>query len=192
MSGGHPALDFVNTVDSRRGRLGPDFLVSFADLATLAQRVGLISPADAGRLLHDAASHPGGTASFIRRARKLREAAYRLFIAETAAQDFDNRDVATVEAEAQKARLRQRLVFTDGLWAWSLPLNEPEDVLAVFAIAAADLLTGRELRRPVRECKGHNCGWLFLDHSKAGRRKWCSEASCGTRSRVERFRSKET
>ncbi len=35
-SGGHPALDLANTVDSRRGRWGPDLLRSFEDLLILA------------------------------------------------------------------------------------------------------------------------------------------------------------
>ncbi|MBZ9993133.1 CGNR zinc finger domain-containing protein [Mesorhizobium sp. BH1-1-4] len=45
-------------------------------------------------------------------------------------------------------------------------------------------------RRRVRECKGRQCGWLFLDTSRGGRRRWCSDETCGTRSRVTRFRAK--
>jgi predicted RNA-binding Zn ribbon-like protein len=51
-------------------------------------------------------------------------------------------------------------------------------------------LADRQHRRGVRECPGPNCGWLFLDTSKAGRRRWCSDESCGSRSRVKRFRAK--
>jgi hypothetical protein len=29
-----------------------------------------------------------------------------------------------------------------------------------------------------------------LDHSKGGRRMWCSDASCGARSRIARFRTR--
>ncbi len=46
------------------------------------------------------------------------------------------------------------------------------------------------VRRAVRECLGVNCGWLFLDRSRGGRRRWCSDETCGTRSRVERFRAR--
>ncbi|WP_312367149.1 CGNR zinc finger domain-containing protein [Ensifer sp.] len=31
---------------------------------------------------------------------------------------------------------------------------------------------------------------LFLDKSKSGRRLWCSDASCGTHTRVKRFRAR--
>ena len=40
--GGHPALDFVNTVDAWRDRWGPDFLATYDDLVVWAERVGLI------------------------------------------------------------------------------------------------------------------------------------------------------
>jgi predicted RNA-binding Zn ribbon-like protein len=55
---------------------------------------------------------------------------------------------------------------------------------------ALELLIARNDRREVRECKGDNCGWLFLDRSKGGHRMWCSDASCGARSRIARFRTR--
>ncbi|MCV4932572.1 CGNR zinc finger domain-containing protein, partial [Escherichia coli] len=41
----------------------------------------------------------------------------------------------------------------------------------------------------IRECPGRNCGWLFLDTSRNGQRRWCSEAECGTPARVARHRA---
>jgi predicted RNA-binding Zn ribbon-like protein len=73
-------------------------------------------------------------------------------------------------------------------FSWSLPFGELEDVGRAFALTAIELLITRNDRREVRDCKGENCGWLFLDHSKGGHRIWCSDASCGTRSRIARFR----
>lgn len=34
------------------------------------------------------------------------------------------------------------------------------------------------------------CGWLFLDASKAGRRRWCAMATCGTAAKVRAFRAR--
>jgi hypothetical protein len=51
-----------------------------------------------------------------------------------------------------------------------LPFDELEDVSRAFALAAIELLIARNERREVRECKGENCGWLFLDQSKGGHR----------------------
>jgi predicted RNA-binding Zn ribbon-like protein len=49
--------------------------------------------------------------------------------------------------------------------------------------AAGDLL---ETTRPgeIRCCANPGCGWLFVD--RAGRRRWCSMATCGNRQKARR------
>lgn len=75
-------------------------------------------------------------------------------------------------------------------WRWS---GDSLDAVAHrVALAAAELLVQRADRRRVRECPGPNCGWLFIDTSRGGQRRWCSDESCGTPARVRRFRAKET
>jgi predicted RNA-binding Zn ribbon-like protein len=55
------------------------------------------------------------------------------------------------------------------------------------ARSAAELLTSGDLAR-VGQCPGEECGWLFLDTSRAGRRQWCDMADCGNLAKVRRFR----
>ena len=57
---------------------------------------------------------------------------------------------------------------------------------------AGDLLAGPRLDR-VRCCANPECGWLFLDDSRAGKRRWCSMQSCGNRAKARRHyhRSRE-
>ncbi|MHB1265173.1 MAG: CGNR zinc finger domain-containing protein [Gemmatimonadaceae bacterium] len=50
---------------------------------------------------------------------------------------------------------------------------------------AMALVTGDELRR-AHLCAGDDCGWLFLDGSKAGRRRWCDMATCGNVAKARR------
>jgi predicted RNA-binding Zn ribbon-like protein len=192
LSGGHPALDLANSVDSRRGRWGPDLLRSFDDLLVLAERTGLLDGTATEALRAQAAAHPGQARAALADAVRLREAIYEVFLAEDAGQDYPAAALATVRAAAEHGRRRQRLSLANGGFAWALPFDELGDVAAAFALGAADLLTGRVERRAVRECKGDNCGWLFLDRSKGGRRMWCSDASCGTHNRVKRFRRRDS
>ena len=42
----------------------------------------------------------------------------------------------------------------------------------------------------LRFCDGDDCGWIFLDTSKNGKRRWCSMRSCGNREKVQRFFAK--
>ena len=37
-----------------------------------------------------------------------------------------------------------------------------------------------------------DCGWLFLDTSRSGRRRWCSMQSCGNRAKARRFYARAT
>ncbi len=51
------------------------------------------------------------------------------------------------------------------------------------AESAFVLLTRGPLDRP-GACP--SCGWLFVDTSKNGRRRWCSMATCGARDKSRR------
>jgi predicted RNA-binding Zn ribbon-like protein len=190
LSGGHPALDFANTVDSRRGRWGPDFLHSFDDLLVLAARTAVMGSVALSGLRRKAAADPERARKAVDEALRLREAIHQVFIAEDTGRAYPSAALKLVETAAREGRSREQLLHTKNRFAWSLPFDELEDVGRAFALAALELLIARNDRREVRECKGDNCGWLFLDHSKGGHRRWCSDASCGTRSRIARFRTR--
>jgi predicted RNA-binding Zn ribbon-like protein len=190
LSGGHPALDFANTVDSRRGRWGPDFLNSFDDLLVIAERTAVADSVAVSHLRNKAAADPRRARAAVTEAVALREAAYKLFIAEDRGRAYPPAALKVLEKVAREGRSRERLLHTKNEFAWSLPFDKLEDVGRAFALASLELLMARNDRREIRECKGDNCGWLFLDHSKGGHRMWCSDASCGRRSRIARFRTR--
>jgi predicted RNA-binding Zn ribbon-like protein len=190
LSGGHPALDLANTVDSRRGRWGPDFINSFDDLLVLAERTAALDGVAVSGLREKASTGLKQTRRAVAEAVVLREAIHQLFLAEDTGRDYPSAALQSVQTTAKEGRSREQLRRTKTGFAWSLPFDEPEDVGRAFALSATELLIARDYRREVRECKGNNCGWLFLDRSKGGHRMWCSDASCGTRSRIARFRTR--
>jgi predicted RNA-binding Zn ribbon-like protein len=190
LSGGHPALDLANTIDSRRGRWGPDFLHSFDDLLVLAERTAVLDSVAVSSLRHKASADPERARAVVTQALTLREAIHQVFIAEDTGRAYPSAALKVVETAAREGRSRERLTHAKRGFAWSLPFDELEDVSRAFALRALELLIVRNDRREVRECKGDNCGWLFLDHSKGGHRMWCSDASCGARSRIARFRTR--
>ncbi len=69
---------------------------------------------------------------------------------------------------------------------WESAANDPDLILAPILLNAADLLVGG-WHPKVRQCEGETCGWLFLDRSPSGRRRWCSMADCGNRAKVRKF-----
>ena len=190
LSGDHPALDFANTIDSRRGRWGTDFLHSFDDLLVIAERTAVLDSVVVSRLRKKASADPARARTAVDEAVTLREVIHQVFIAEDMGRAYPPAALKVVETAAREGRSRERLTHTKRGFTWSLPFDELEDVSRAFALRALELLIARNNRREVRECKGDNCGWLFLDHSKGGHRMWCSDASCGARSRIARFRTR--
>lgn len=42
----------------------------------------------------------------------------------------------------------------------------------------------------IRECSAPDCGYLYLDTSRSGNRRWCSMQRCGNRAKVRAHRSR--
>ena len=67
--------------------------------------------------------------------------------------------------------------------------RDPRRALRQVALDAATLLGGPDRDR-LRICPGANCGGRFVDSSPAGRRRWCSMAVCGNRSKAAKHRDR--
>ncbi len=72
-------------------------------------------------------------------------------------------------------------------FAWDVDLRGTTALgqLAPLLWSAGDLLASGKLDR-VRRCANPECGWLFLDDSRAGKRRWCSMSACGNRAKARR------
>ena len=64
-------------------------------------------------------------------------------------------------------------------------------LLAATARSAAELIAAGPKSR-VRQCANPNCQLLFCDDSRTRRRRWCSMALCGNRSKVAAFARRQT
>ena len=190
--GGHPALDFTNTVDARGERWGPDFLGTYPDLVIWAQRVHLIDDKDADLLLQAAKADPRQAEEALGRAKLLRESLHAVFAAEAGDRRPNPTDENAVSNAVAKAMAFRILASEPEGFVWRWSDDSLDAVAHRVVLAAAELLVQRPDRRRVRECPGDNCGWLFIDTSRGGKRTWCSDKSCGTHARVRRFRTKET
>ena len=187
--GGHVALDFVNTVDSRGVAWGPDYLNSFRDLTDWALRVGLIDQGEHNFLIQEAKASPAAADVELENAKALRETLHRIFSHEERDGAPREDDLAYLSDAFAHAAARRRLRNgRDGVVWTHGPSAAVTDISGRIALMAAELLTSRDQRRAVRICQGRNCGWLFLDLSRGGHRRWCSDKTCGSAARVRKFR----
>jgi predicted RNA-binding Zn ribbon-like protein len=113
----------------------------------------------------------------------LRETIHHCFAATAAGQAPTAADLAALNTALAEAPTRRSV--QPGGWDVGLPAPSAVALLAPVLWSAADLLGGSQVAR-VRQCANPACGWLFLDHSKAGNRRWCSMSACGNRAKAHR------
>jgi predicted RNA-binding Zn ribbon-like protein len=187
-SGGHPALDFVNTLDERPSGAPVENLATYGDLVRFAGLAGLIETSVANRLR----SLMGPKCSRIgRRARKLREHLYAILAATHAGRTVPKAALDAVASEVRGAHAARALVATATSNAvrhdWISP-SSPEIPLHACALAVESLLVMANRSR-IRKCGASDCEVYFIDTSKAHRRQWCSMKNCGNREKQRRWRS---
>jgi predicted RNA-binding Zn ribbon-like protein len=180
-------LAYANT-RMYRGALDPvDELHTPADL--LAKLPGLTDDACA-TLTAWAAAHPESAVALFTEAIALRELVFRLFAAMAAGAPAAEADLAALNAalEAAPPRVRLARLGTAYTWQADAPPTAPA-LLAPVLWSAADLLVEAPRRR-IRICANPECGWLFIDASKNGTRRWCDMSACGNRAKAQRHYKK--
>ena len=187
-NGGHPALDFVNTLDERPSDKPIENLATYRDLARFTELARLLEPRIARPLqrLHDVAA-----VRIVKRAHRLREHLHDLLAATISGRPVRQADIDALSAAVQAARAARALAASrsTGLaeYSWRLP-QTPELPLHACSLAIEALLVGAERKR-IRKCGAADCDVYYLDTSKAQRRHWCSMEGCGNREKQRRRRA---
>ena len=189
--GGHLALDFANTAGWHASEERKEWLTSYQEWLAWVRTSAILPGTVTTRLLQEARRHPVQAARALDRAIEMREVVYRLLTAVAHSRpphlgDLERLHRARLAAlESAEPRWGR-----DGLaLAWPDAGSDLESPLHPLVLAASDLLT-QPLDR-LRQCGNNPCGWLFLDRSKNGSRRWCSSEECGNATRVRRFRARQ-
>ncbi|MBZ0123275.1 MAG: CGNR zinc finger domain-containing protein [Roseovarius sp.] len=187
-SGGHPALDLVNTLDERPFDQPIENLAGYRDLVRFAELARLIEPALAATL--QTLSGPA-CSRVAKRARELREHVHGVLAAVHKQRPVSQRDLDVIASAVRAAHAARVLVASSsgGLasYRWSRPAMA-EIPLHACALAVEGLLTDIDRRR-IRKCEASDCDVYFVDTSKGHRRQWCSMKNCGNREKQKRWRS---
>lgn len=187
-SGGHPALDFANSMDRTVGKPWVERLASFADLLSWSAAAGTLGAAELERVRGLARRRPAEAEAVLARGHLLREALYRLLGPERGRPLEVTADLEVLNAELARALSRTRVAVREGGFEL-VQESELDQPLWPIARAAAELLAAPE-RALVRRCASPTCQWLFLDRTKNHRRRWCDMKVCGNRDKVRRHRQR--
>jgi predicted RNA-binding Zn ribbon-like protein len=184
---GNVTLDFVNTVTAR-DTSPRDWLDGYARLLEWAAMAAIIDAAVAARLSAAAIRSPREAAAALGRARRVREALHDVCVALLDGAEAPEAAMAEVGAAWKRASGRARMAARRGTIrleadfqtsGFDLPLD-------LLVLGAVDLLGELDADR-TRVCRGHDCGWVFIDTSKGGKRVWCDMATCGNAAKSARF-----
>jgi predicted RNA-binding Zn ribbon-like protein len=195
LSGGHPALDLVNTLDDRFGANGErELLNDYADLLAFARQTGLMSAVQVRLLAGAVGTDAAGRA--LRAVKELRESLAAILYAGLESRAPRAADLQTLQrhfqAAAQHAQLRWHIAggrHGHIVWTREQFASEAEYPLWLLAQSAAELLLSASVAR-VRACGAATCRWLFLDSSKNHTRRWCNMKVCGNRMKARRFQAR--
>jgi predicted RNA-binding Zn ribbon-like protein len=188
--GGDPSIDFVNTVDWTSRGLEQEQLVSYGDLLRWAQGAHVLSAQSARSLLAQAKTAPAAAESALASARHTRWVLKQLFTS-IAGGRLDPRALAAFNELLHESGPRlmlagsSRHIETGLQWQWRGLETSCEAPLWPVVWAAAKLLASAETHL-IKECGGSDCGWLFIDRSRNGLRRWCEMRTCGTREKTRR------
>ncbi len=164
--GGRLALDFLNTADwTAAGEAHQEMIESMADIAAWVEAAGV---ADA-RLPEDASSF-----------RALRARLRPAFVGVSGE--------AAGKAAGEAAACAAINALLKGIAGDALAprTGAPPTLAELVAIDAASLLVDRRATVRLKRCPGPDCGWLFIDETKNGRRRWCMMETCGNRAKARR------
>jgi len=181
-------LDFSNTVSWTRAGLRDDRLASYPDLISWAREASLLSERKAKALLEKASREPAAAAVALERAIELRSVVHNIFTAVAHRRPLDPDHLRAFNSELAKSLTRLQIAL-DGTrfgWSWTEGKDDMEQSLWPVAWSAAQLLTSEQLAK-VRDCANTDCGWLFVDASRIGNRRWCDMKECGSRAKARRY-----
>jgi len=184
-TGGHRALDFINTIDDDEMTRDITRLVNWQAFVDWSERSGFATAAE----LQMSELH---AIQVLQRMHDLRELCYDFLQHLATTRTVDERKLHGVQEFLKVALDRAALKPNGSGFVWA-PVVTPDDadpgqkILDRMALEVMDLLQSPSLER-LKQCD--RCTWLFLNTGRGKGRRWCKMEVCGNRTKVEAFRRK--
>jgi predicted RNA-binding Zn ribbon-like protein len=179
LDGGLLCLNFVNSVNNRKTDDREDYFKTLHDFIDWTERLKIVNDKTAGKLQAKADRDTESSASFFRHAIDFRELLYTIFRRISVKEK-----VPFIDLDRFNKAIREYFPFlqveenADGFKeGWNIETDSFERLLAPIVKDSYETILSRNHNR-IKECP--NCGWLFYDTTKNGKRRWCSMRSCGS------------
>jgi predicted RNA-binding Zn ribbon-like protein len=182
--GGRLSVDFVNATPSNP-QLSWDRLIHFLESTSI------VSAERSAQLLNLPQSEPQAAEALLLKARRLGLALRKAFAAMLRKQRLAGEWIEPVNEVLRITEGHDELVGQDSVWKIEFVAREGglDWLLAAVARSGAEIIA-EGARARLRLCANPHCGLFFYDNSRTRRRRWCSMAVCGNRSKVAAFARK--
>jgi predicted RNA-binding Zn ribbon-like protein len=183
--GGHVAIDLANTVTARNAT-PVDWLDRYSAALDWVALTGHFDDGALAELRRTDAEDPVAGDLALQRLRRLRETVHDVLEVTILDEPAPER-LADFEAQWKDAVAHTRVGLSAGHVGLELDVETSrlDYVRHELALRAFELLEAVPLSR-TRICAGSACGWIFIDSSKGGRRRWCDMATCGNAAKSRR------
>jgi predicted RNA-binding Zn ribbon-like protein len=190
--GGDPALDLINTVDWTERGPENDRLTDYERLTRWGEGAGIISSTAGASLRARAGARPREAQAAYKAAVRARWVLWRILAATARGEPAPD---ALSQLNSMLARALPRLHLAAAgnrpgpagalRLDWRELGTELESIIWPVLWSAASLLVSPDADR-IRICGGADCGWMYVDRSRNGLRRWCQMETCGTREKSRR------
>ncbi len=182
--GGRLSVDFVNATP-------PNAELSWNRLIHFLGSTNIVSAERSAQLLSLPQSDPQAAEALLLKARRLGSALRKVFAALLRKQRLAREWIEPINEILRITEGHDELVGQDGIWKIEFVAREGglDWLLAAVARSGAEIVA-EGARARLRVCANPHCGLFFYDNSRTRRRRWCSMAVCGNRSKVATFARK--
>ena len=208
--GGHAALDLVNTLERGMppdGQAPYDYLSDASALLRWTVRAGLVTELEADRVREAWREAPAAAYAGLAAVLDIREGLHRALLAliqpahaRTPGDPGGTTAGDPIAAQAALVALHERWSAAATRATLGMDESDPPTIRLTFGTVPALLVPDRiaeaslavllsgDLTR-LRSCPvaEGGCGWLFLDQSRNGSRRWCRMADCGNGVKARRL-----
>ena len=192
-SAGALSLDFVNTVWERPGYLSPapspplELLNNVSVLMEWVSGAEIFPQEEIASVRRSFFEDPASGPKLLRELIAFRELYFQAILTIIKGQPLPDEILSRLNAQFRK--LPATIVVRDGE-AHKVTFDDvdgdPRRIVNTIVSDSQWVLTSEDHSR-LRICGASDCGWVFLDRSKGGRRRWCSMSGCGNREKVSKF-----
>jgi predicted RNA-binding Zn ribbon-like protein len=182
--GGRLAIDFVNATPA-------NVEMSWESLIQFLEATGIVSGERGTQLLALPESDLQAAEGLLLKSQRLGCALRKAFAAVLRKQKIAIEWIEPINEILHITEGHDELVSVPGGWRIEFVAREGglDWLLAAVARSGAEII-GEGSRASLRFCANPHCGLFFYDTSRTHRRRWCSMAVCGNRSKVAAFARK--